>query len=65
LDVNASHAPAGFEARAVLLPLQVTSSLGFMPSPERDVVDPAREVLRLADCRDQLEVADALPDGDV
>jgi len=28
-------------------------------------VDPAREVLGLADRRDQLEVADALPDRDV
>jgi len=61
----AALAPAGFEAWVVLLPIQVSSRLGFMPSPEREVVDPAREVLGLADRRDQLEVADALPDGDV
>ena len=47
------------------LPIQVSSSLGFMPSPEREVVDSAREVVGLADRGDQLEVADALPDGDV
>ena len=52
-------------SRAQVLVIQVTSSLGFMPSPEREVVDPAREVLGLADRRDQLEVADALPDRDV
>ena len=47
------------------MPIQVSSSLGFMPSPEREVVDPAREILGLADRCDQLEVADALSDGDV
>ena len=63
-DKEGRASAAGFEARAVLLPIQVTSSLGFMPPPEREVVDPAREVLGLADHRDQLEVADALLDSE-